>query len=160
MDVKTLLDDLAQCGLVLGLNDDKTKITVDQTNAKLTEEQKTLIREHKSEIMDILSKRDLNPKVVKGAIHWIAHRSQLYLNRLTQHERSTLMGSLSKYRQTVWELYETLLDLNQKPYTNNSQNSENYLHTLQTLTACLIEYMRAVKESVSCVMKENQTPTP
>lgn len=153
MEVKELLNDLTQYGLVLGLSEDRERISVDQTNAKLTEEQKTLIRDHKPEIMDFLVKRDLNPKVIKGAIHWIAHRSQRYLDKLTPQERSTLMDSLSEYRRLILKLYEDLVDLSKQPYTSNNQHSERYSQILNNLVNSMKSYYRVVLESVSCAMK-------
>lgn len=153
MNIETFIQELTAAGLALGISPDGERITVDTTRTKLTDEQKTLIREHKAEIMDFLAKRDLNPKVVKGAMTWMIYRSQTHLNRLTLQERSTLMDSLSEYRQTVWELYTSLLDLSQKPYTSSNQKQGLYREKLILMRKLMLKYYHAVRDSVATVIK-------
>lgn len=138
MNIETFIADLTHTGLILGVSPDGERITVDTTRTKLTDEQKTLIREHKSEILEILQQRGFDPKVAKGAIHYIAHRSQRWIDKLPRENLSTLMVLLYPYQTQIWNAY-------QKKQT-------------RMLQCALIEYYRTVISYVWNVERK-QTPT-
>lgn len=56
MNIPQFIADLQTAGISLSITADGQRIAVDSTNGELTEEQKSLIRQNKSEIMDILRK--------------------------------------------------------------------------------------------------------
>lgn len=152
---KEIVDMLADNGLYIRLSDDGERIQVDVTMNPLTDDMKDLIRENKKELIEYLVMRDWNPKVIAGAIHYIAHRAQKLIDRLPLQQRLRLMDSLSESRNQVWDQYTSLVEL----YQNFPSSKQQYSQKRITLTACLIEYMRAVKEYVFSVTSDQQTQT-
>lgn len=155
INVKNFIFGLHNKGFVFSISEDHSQIKIVGKIRRLHDRERKIITEHKTLIMAYLNERDLNPKVLKGAIHWIAHRSQRHITRLSQLERLKLTVLLSDSRTEIMEQYTTLVDLNKQPYTKSKEYSER----LKVLTNSLTAYYRAVRAYVSCVTNVQRTPT-
>jgi hypothetical protein len=136
-----IIQQLNKTGFTITLGESDGTIRVSSHEGKtLTDEQKRLIRENKDKIIVHLQLQDWNPKVVKGAIHYIAHRSQRWINRLPGEKWSTLTDLLCPLRNRVWNAYTS-----RNPYL---------------VKKALREYYRGVKNFVLTVESDQKTLIP
>jgi hypothetical protein len=106
MDVSAFVQELIGDGLDIGLSDDGERLRVDVAKATLSAERKELITKHKPEIVAFFQRRAWRPKVARGAIHYILHRSQRHLDRLNSSQRSEAQTHLRSNLHEMWSAYE------------------------------------------------------
>jgi hypothetical protein len=124
--------------VTLGEKEDALRVTSENGHT-LTDEQKQLLRENKDKLLVYLQLQDWNPKVVKGAIHYITHRSQRWIDQIPNENSSTLMDLLSRLRNRVWSAYTS--------------------HNPYLVKKALLEYYCGVRKFVLTVENERRMQT-
>lgn len=106
MDIPQFIQRLIGDGFSISLSEDGEKIKLSSSGGKLDDERRKYIQEHRDEIVAHLRKRAWNPKVAKGATHYIMARAQRRIAELHPKLRKEYIAQLVQHSTPVWEAFQ------------------------------------------------------
>lgn len=105
-DVGKFVQSLIGDGFNISVSNDGEKIKIDTSHSQLSDQQRQTIKDHKEEILIYLRRKAWNPKVAKGATHYILYRSHKQIREAPPEVRAKLIAQVEPKLTAVWQAFE------------------------------------------------------